>query len=215
MRLPGAASRAGFDLQALLLLAFLQGAPLAAAQETPIPPPSHPTAEGRGPDPRPRVFYIANAGADVWLSGGSGVRVILDGGVMVNLSSKNAVGGSWFTTAGDDGFPTGPMLHWRRWLGPTRSVDVAVGTPIAGPHSVRPGSVLGLVKYNPVPWFGVVVRPELLRQSEFYDLHRSRWVPSGTKSRLSLGAELGGKPGLLVGSIALVVSLVGLASFDF
>lgn len=137
---------------------------------------------------------------------------------MVNLSPKNAVGGSWFVMGDGDGFSTGPVLRWRRWLGPTKSLDVAVGTIFAGGDLARPGSVLGLVKYNPVHWFGFAARPELLRHDGYYDNTRYRRVGPGTMARLYLGAELSGKPGLVVGGGVLALTVVGLvalaSSFD-
>jgi hypothetical protein len=167
------------------------------------------------PYPECRVFFVTNAGVYTRLVGGLGggpVRVILDGGAMVNLSPKNAIGGSWFVIGDEDGLSTGPVLRWRRWLGPTKSLDVAVGTIIAGGDVGRPGSVLGLVKYNPVHWFGIAARPELVRHSGYYENTGYRYVAPGTKARLYLGAEFGGKPGLVVGSGVLALTVVGLVA---
>jgi hypothetical protein len=62
--------------------------------------------------------------------------------------------------------------------------------------------LLGLVKYNPVPWFGVAARPELVRYADHYDPSSFQLV-SGTRTRLSLGAEVGGKPGRVLGIVAV------------
>lgn len=201
-------SRARLGASFLLLSAFLVQAPLAAAED------SVAVRSTDEPYPERRVFYVTNSGAYVRLGSGLGggrMRVILDGGAMVDLSPKNAVGGSWFIAGDEAGLSTGPVLRWRRRLGPTQSLDFAVGTPIASDGSVRPGSLLGLVKYNPVHWFGVAARPELVRHSDYNDAAGQRQV-SGTKARLYLGAELGGKPGRVVGTVAVVLLLVGLAA---
>lgn len=172
------------------------------------------------PYPECRVFLLTNAGGYVRLGGGPGVsplRANVDWGAMVNLSPTNAVGGSWFVTYDHEGtvFSTGPVLRWRRWFGPTQSLDVAAGTSIAG-HAVRLGSVLGLVKYNPVPWFGVAARSELVRFDDYDCLGAGCTQPERrTQARMYLGAEAGGLPGLglgVAGGVALGVILLAFIS---
>jgi hypothetical protein len=209
---------------ALFTIAMACWVAAVAAQE-PVPPPEPATVRSSGgpcfrarPYPDCRVFFITNSGAYVQLGAGPGVsplRGTIDWGAMVNLSSTNAVGGSWFVTYLHEGtgFSTGPVVHWRRWLGTTRSLDVAVGTSIVG-HAVRPGSVLGLVKYNPVDWLGVAVRPELVRYDDYNCLGVGCAEPvTRTKARFYLGAEAGGLPGLGLGVAAGVA--LGVILFAF
>lgn len=174
------------------------------------------------PYPECRVFFVTNSGAYFQLGarpGASPMRAIADWGAMANLSPGNAIGGSWFLTVGENELSTGPVLRWRRWLGPTQSIDVAVGTPVAGGNLLRPGSVLGLVKYNPVYWIGIAARPEWVRYDNEYvcDGAGCRTL-SGTKARLSLGAEAGELPGFVIGATAGVVVgvlvLVFLSSYN-
>jgi hypothetical protein len=125
---------------------------------------------------------------------------------MVNFLSNSALGGSWYIFGQDgENFSTGPVLRWRRWFGPTQSLDVAVGTPLysGDRESFDLGSVLGLVKYNPVPWFGVAVRPELVR-SNVYNCTEADCPPPvrRTRPRLYLGSEFGELPGLGLGVAA-------------
>jgi hypothetical protein len=195
---------AGLRGIALVIAAMVCPVVAVAAQDSVAVRSADTSSVAARPHSERRVFLVTNAGAYVQSGGrigGRRVSGIVDVGAMIKLSPKNAVGGSWFITGEDEGLSTGPVLRWRRWLGSTQSIDVGVGTPIAGPESVRPGSLLGLVKYNPVPWFGVVARPELVRYTA-YDPPSFQLV-SGTRTRLSLGAEFGGKPGRVLGAVAV------------
>lgn len=158
------------------------------------------------PYPACRVFFLTDAGvfvrlthSDASANSQSPLRAVVDWGAMVNLSRTNAIGGSWFAALDENGFSTGPVLHWRRWLANAKSIDVAVGTPIAGGNALRPGSVLGLVKYNPVHWFGVAVRPELIRAEDYICGTSSCTYVRRTRGRVYLGAETGWFPGLGLG----------------
>lgn len=156
-----------------------------------------------------RVFLVTNAGVYAGFGGGS-ILGIADLGAMANLSPRHGVGASWFIAVGENGLYTGPVLRWRRWLGPTRSIDVALGTPISGGWEIRPGSALGLVKYNLSPNFGIAARPELVRYRNEYVCDAAGCRPvSDTRARLYLGAELGGKPGKVLGGGAAIVLIVG------
>lgn len=209
--------RAGLLVPALLTTAVGRPATAASVPDSAeVRSAESPCLRSR-PYPECRVFFVTDAGVYARLAGEHGegpVRVILVGGAMVNLSPRNSLGASWFVNA-DDGLSSGPMLRWRRWLGPTRSFDVAVGTIIADNGPGRPGSVLGLVRYNPVHWFGIAARPELWRHEGYSinDASGYRVVPPGTKTRLYLGADFSGKPGLVVGSVVLAVTAIGLAAF--
>jgi len=196
---------AGLRSIALVIAAMVCSVAAVAAQDSVAVRSADTSSVPSRPHAERRAFLVTNAGAYVQLGSGIGGRrisAIVDMGAMVDLSAKNAVGGSWFITGEDEGLSTGPVLRWRRRLGPTQSIDVGVGTPIAGPESVRPGSLLGLVKYNPAPWFGVAARPELVRYTDHYDPSSFQRV-SGTRTRLSVGAEFGGKPGRALGAVAV------------
>lgn len=154
------------------------------------------------------VFFLTSSGPYVQLGalGVDQIRFAVDWGAMVNVSATNAVGASWFIFGqGGDNFSTGPMVRWRRWLGPTESVDVALGTPLVtgDSESFDVGSVLGLVKYSPIPWLGIAARPELVR-TNVYSCTDAGCPPAvrETRRRLYLGAELGELPGLGLGVVA-------------
>jgi len=150
------------------------------------------------PAPECSVFFITNAGGYIKpgrTNGGSPLRAIVDWGVMVNASPRHAIGGSWFVTLDEDDFSTGPAVHYRRWFEGNRSLDVALGTTVAG-DNLKAGSILGLVKYNPVHWFGVGVRPEYLRRSAFTCGPSTCTEYTATSVRVYGGVEFGWVPGL-------------------
>ena len=164
------------------------------------------------PAPECKVFFLTNAGGYLKPASGPGssrLRAVVDWGVMVNVGRRGAIGGSWFVSLDEDDFTTGPALRYRHWFAQRGSLDVAIGTPAAGGQNFRSGSILGLVKYNPVHWFGVSVRPEYVRRTT-YD--PTDFTPHTTGSgRLYAGAEFGGVPGLalsLGGGVALGVLIV-------
>ena len=162
------------------------------------------------PAPDCTVFYLTNAGAFLRVGPRpDDGQAVLDWGVMVNVRPGYAVGVSWFVSAQSSTLRTGPALRARRWFTDRASLDVAVGTPVTGGFLTMPGSVLALVKYNPVHWFGFAVRPEYHRQSEFED--ESPW-------RIHMGVDAGWYPGLaitgatVVGLGLLVLALSGISS---
>jgi hypothetical protein len=140
-------------------------------------------------------------------------------GFGVSFGSRDAIGVSWFVTIDEIG-RTGPALRYRRWLNSGRSLDVAVGLPVAVSESYadtrigRGGSVLGLITYNPVPWFGFAIRPEVVRIRTGYDC--STADPSScvaiteSTARVLLGIELNERPGAITS--AVVWGAMGLLS---
>jgi hypothetical protein len=151
-------------------------------------------------------------GSDVFVIPGDqtavGSRVIGDLGVMWNIGPRNAVGVSWFVTTDFIG-GTGPAVRYRRWLTDRRSLDFAVGVPVAvsNPYpdtTVGPeGLVLGLVKYNPVPWIGVAVRPEVALRRIAYDCSTHPCVGITERiPRVLVGIEFNEKPGAIIAAAA-------------
>jgi hypothetical protein len=157
-----------------------------------------------------RVFFLTNAGGYLKLSASSSnppsgtqsnLRAIWDWGVMVNITPRDAIGGSWFVCWDEDDVTTGPVVHYRRWFGPRRSLDLAVGTPVTGGEGeLQTGSVLGLIKYNIVDWFGVAVRPEYVR-----------YGAAGSWARVFVGMEFGWFPGVGLTVVGGAVSAAAIA----
>lgn len=179
------------------------------------------------PAPTCRLFGVTDAGVSV---GRTRVvvpgipertkhttRYIMDWGVMRNLDPRNAIGGSLFLAIDDDGtLSIGPMLRYRRWLNDRQSLDFGVGTPIANNRQTvlsgiaRRGSVLGLVKYNPVPWFGIAVRPEVLRGTG-YACDPGPCRRTESTARVLVGVELSERPGAITSGIFGGLLLLGTA----
>ena len=150
------------------------------------------------PAPECSVFFITNAGGYInpgASRNGTRFRAIVDWGVMVNASPHHAIGASWFVTLDEDDFTTGPVVRYRRWFGRDRSLDVGLGTVVAG-GQLKAGSILGVVKYSPVHWFGVAVRPEYLRRSGFTCDVSTCTEHVASSARAYGGVEFGWVPGL-------------------
>ena len=170
------------------------------------------------PAPECSVFFITNAGGyfKPGRTDGGSVRAIVDWGVMANAGPHHAIGGSWFVSLDSDDFTTGPVVRYRRWFAGDRSLDVALGTVVAG-GQLKAGSLLGLVKYNPVHWFGVAVRPEYLRRSAFTCGSSTCTEYTATSARIYGGVEFGWIPGLalsLGGGVALGLLVIALSGVD-
>ena len=159
------------------------------------------------PAPDCSVFVLTNAGGYLTTKRydhSSPWRAIIDWGVMVNVGRRSAIGGSWFVSGdNDESFSTGPALRYRRWFDHARSLDLAVGTPIASDNNLQAGSIFTLIKYNPVSWFGVAVRPEYLR----HVVSAPVGYPDVTEDsgRISAGVEVGERTGAVLSVCAVVV----------
>jgi len=132
---------------------------------------------------------------------------------MANTGKRNAFGASWFVHLDEDELSTGPVVRYRRWFDNDQSLDLAVGTPVYGSENLKSGSILGSVKYNPVHWFGVALRPEMVRRAvyECVDVNcTSVTTHTASSGRVFFGVEFGWTPGLVL-SIGGVV-LLGLAA---
>jgi len=172
------------------------------------------------PKPACSVFFLTNAGAYVKNLGDIQGRGTVDWGVMVNTSPRTAFGFSWFLTLEEqDDFSTGPVARYRRWFGEGRSLDLSVGTPVAA-DQLKPGSILGTVKYSPVQWFGVALRPEAVRRTtyECVDVSCTTTAPhTATSGRVYAGVEFGWVPGLVLtigGGLLLVLAAAAYAGSD-
>jgi hypothetical protein len=170
----------------LLLLATLIPAALAAQQTADS---THSFCLRARPAPRCRWFPITNAGVYVPYGG----RVVLDDGVMFNTGLRDAVGGSLMVSVGGYSIAA-PMLTYRRWFARDRSLDVGVGIPVGG--DLKAGSIVSAVRYSPVHWLGIGIRPEYRRHTE-YACTATQCVPYARAfGHLSVGAELQGLPGV-------------------
>lgn len=163
--------------------------------------------------PRPKfacsLFFLTNAGVYIHTStnahlGSTPARALVDWGVMVNIDKKDAIGASFFGVGDFDGFAGGPAVRYRRWLRGEASLDVAVGTSIVASQSIKTnpitnGSLYGVVKWNPKPWFGLAARPELIRRRVVTSCGPSGCtVDTRSERQLSLGVEFGWVPGLVL-----------------
>lgn len=172
----------------------------------------HPSMYPR-PLPACKVFFLPNAGVYFSITnknaGETRWRGVVEPGVMVNVTKRDAIGGSWFFIADDDGFTTGPAIRYRRWFARERSLELSAGTPVGSSEDVQTGSIYGLIKYNPVHWFGIAVRPEYVRRPEYSDSTYS----TGSSGRVFAGVEFSGMPGLALASAGVVVAAALIVAF--
>ena len=161
------------------------------------------------PLPEQKSFIVTDAGLYYELTNnldvGDRFRWVWDLGVMFNVGTRNAIGASWFVTADFYEIAIGPELRYRRWFGHEQSVDVAIGTRLPT-GSLSNGSVIGLVKYSPVQWLGIAVRPESIRHEE-YDV-TTNTTHTVTSGRVYAGLELSGVPGASVFGVSAVIAVL-------
>jgi len=156
---------------------------------------------------------LTNFGGYVVVGGTGGrqsaLRGVVDWGIMSNVSTRDAIGASVFVTYDEEAAGAGLAFRYRRWMGEARSLELGVGTPLlTGVEEMQTGSVLGLVKWNTSDWFGLVVRPEYIRESVIVG------EPAHWRGRVSIGAETGGMAGSVLTGVAgaavvVILLLVG------
>ena len=191
-------------------LTFLSISLLLAWSE-PAPAQGAPLCYRARPKPACSAFVITNFGGYLILgrdaTGDTPLREVADWGLMVNVTTRDAVGASVFASLDRLGFGLGPAVRYRRWLSSAAALDIAVGTPLATTSDIQPGSVFGLVRWSPNDWFAIAARPELVRRSEFLGCGPTTCT-SGVRShgRVSLGFEFGRAPGLALTAVASVAT---------
>jgi len=165
-----------------------------------------------GPLPECRLSVLTEFGGYVSIDdlrleqGGAAV----DWGLMFNWDAHNAYGATLSLWLHSDDSNVGPSLRYRRWFGDGSSLDLALGTAVWGFNWVEPGSIFGLVKYNPWPWLALSLRPQYLRKEcahvawTDYDVPGPGLRPCPSDfpdrpgpgpARVYVGAELGAAPG--------------------
>jgi len=186
----------------------LSGLPLSArAQNPPDTGRTRPTCWTARPAPRCRTLVLTEFGAYLDASSGA-ARFLGNAGLMINVSRRDAVGASVLVDLGGVA-GIGPELRYRRWTSGGNALDLAFGArgPIAG---VDHGAVIGLVKYSFGPYFGLTLRPELVRRETPPNVWPVTQPVKGWGVGLSLGVEIGSWPGA---AAAAVFGLAKLGSF--
>lgn len=200
----------------IALVAVSTTAPLAAQDPTAGGAPGQLCLRAK-PKPACSAFLLTNFGGYLVLgrgqSGGTPLRGVADYGFMVNVTTRDAIGASVFASLDRDGFGVGPAAHYRRWITPSASFEVAVGAPLVTASEMETGSVFGLLKWSPNHWFAVAARPELLRQSVYLCGPTTCTFEVQSRGRVSLGAEAGAVPGLVLTAASGVAVLTIVALF--
>jgi hypothetical protein len=133
-----------------------------------------------------------------------GGRATGDWGFLLNVGQRNAVGASLFGSVESIGHSAqselGAFLRYRRWLGNGKSLDLALGMPVVLRNANAQRSPYGLVMLNLNRWIGVAVRPELRRS-----FGPTGYVSSRSDLFLSVGVEIGEKPGLALSALGATI----------
>jgi hypothetical protein len=147
--------------------------------------------------PRPAcgAFLLTTFGGYLVLGeearGGTRVREVADWGAMVNVSDRDAVGGSVFASLDEAGFGLGPAVRYRRWLPSSASLELALGTPLVTTTENIHG-----------------VRPELLRQTTLVGCGATACsFGVRQRARVSLGMEVGRVPGVVLTGLGSLAAL--------
>ena len=164
------------------------------------------------PKPQCGVFVLTDAGVYTRLVKATpeegSTAAVLDYGLMVNVTSHDAVGASFFASI-ETNAAVGPAVRYRRWFGTNASLDLALGVPTNG----RQTGVFGLVKVNPNDWLGVALRPKLIQG---YDFTNCTTFPCAPVTRTHFGAtagfELSGPPGAAASVAGLLAFLIAIAA---
>src|SRR2546422_7619285 len=149
-----------------LLLAWSEPALAQGAQDSVADRQAAPLCYRARPKPACSAFILTNFGGYLVLGGDepndTPLREVADWGVMANVSARDALGASVFASLDRLGFALGPAVRYPRWLSSSASLDLAVGTPlVTGAGNMQTGSVFGLVRWSPNPWFALAARPGL------------------------------------------------------
>ena len=166
------------------------------------------------PKPQCGAFVLTDAGLYTRLVRATpdegSTAAVLDYGLMVNVTPRDAVGASFFASI-ETNAAVGPAVRYRRWFGTNASLDLAVGVPING----RQSGVFGLVKVNPTDWLGVALRPKLIQGYDFTNCTTFLCAPTTrTHFGATAGVELSGPPGFaasVVGALAFLLAVAAAA----
>lgn len=170
------------------------------------------------PKPTCSAFLLTNFGLYVVApvdEGDSRFRAVADWGAMVNVSTRVAIGASWFASVDEVGFMVGPTARFRRWSSTRSSLEVGVGTPLYSSDEQRSGSILGLVRWSPTSWLAVTARPETVRRPVYSTI--GEYLGTRSRGRVSFGMEAGEVPGLVLtgaGGVAMLVLALLFIGYD-
>src|SRR5438445_6966472 len=140
----------------LLLACFARVSAQAGPDSTAAHTPSPRGCRAR-PKPTCSAFLLTNFGSYVVLGrdefNDTRLREVADWGLMANITTRDAIGGSVFANLDRLGFALGPAVRYRRWLPSSGSVAVALGTPfVTTTTALPPRSVFCRVRWSRPDW---------------------------------------------------------------
>ena len=201
-------------LSILLPLAWFEEALAQAAQDSTATQTRSRLCYRARPKPACSAFVLTNFGSYVVLGrdeiNDTPWREVADWGLMANVTTRDAIGGSVFASLDRLGSALGPAVRYRRWLPSSESLDLAVGTPLVTTTTdLQPGSVFGLVRWSANDRFALAARPELVRRTVVLGCGPTMCASEvQARGRVSLGMEFGRVPGLALTAAGALATLV-------
>src|SRR3989442_14982425 len=118
----------------LLPLAWFEEVPAQAAQDSTATQAPSPLCYRARPKPACSAFLLTNFGSYVVLDrddiNDTRWREVADWGLMANITTRDAIGGSVFASLDRLGVAPRPPLPYGRRVPPSRSLGLAAGTPL-------------------------------------------------------------------------------------
>ncbi len=166
---------------------------------------------GGGYGENTRVVILTEVGIHL-ASAGNGGRGLATNGLLIKTGTADAVGVALAYTV-DQEQGSAPEIRYRHWFNRDQYFDLGIGFPNrkASTGFEWSASPSLLLKWNPVEWFGLAIRPEYRRTvkgttryeggQRIYSLtEEGKWFLSG-------GLEFCGKPGAII-ETTLAVTLM-------
>jgi hypothetical protein len=176
-----------------------------------------PVSWGGGYGEECRAVVLTEAGLYATTARG-GLRGLSTLGILVKTGISDAIGGDMFLYI-DEEQGSGWELRYRHWFDRQHTIDAGIGLPTSRENAGTnwQTSPYMMVKWSPVEWFGLTLRPEYRSFSTI----KSWWDPgtgyhTSTSQRghwyFSGGVELAGPTGFAIQSTAAVLALLIAAS---
>ena len=150
------------------------------------------------PLPACKAFALTEFSVSVWLSaeppGENPPPAISEFGVMRNVGTRNAIGGSFFLDAGHKEVVGGLALRYRYWFNSNTGLDLGLGTPIVGYAALDWATLKAKLTYRDL--VGPVTRLELGGETTYWNL----------------GLEVGSGAGVIGTVAAAVFGIIAAAS---
>jgi len=171
---------------------------------------------GGGYGENTRVVILTEVGIHL-TSVGEGGRGLATNGLLIKTGTADAVGIALAYSL-DQEQGSGTEIRYRHWFNRDQYIDAGIGFPNGRASSgfEWAASPSLLVKWNPVEWFGLALRPEYRRtikgKTRIEGGQRIHYMAEEGKWSLSGGIEFCGKPGAIIETTLAVTLLAAIGA---